>query len=211
MSRIEVKELVEFKHACLQNSEEIIAQKYLIEGGSYFFSLYHTEDEEYLFKKNLAKSLDVHLRDICIVGSAKLGFSIKPDVAQPGFYPFKYFDEDFDKGIKNKKSDIDVAVISNELFDRQMLNIYKHTSCYENFINRKEINSLGFYMLKGWVYPKVLPKSYQLDGEYLKIKSGYEFIYGREINIGIYKSWYYFENYHQNNIKNLCLNLIATL
>lgn len=211
LNKIEVKELVEFKQACLKNSGEIIAQKYLIEGGSYFFTLYHSEHDEYLFKKDLAQSLDVHLRDICIVGSAKLGVSIKPDQSQPGFYPFKYFDEDFDKGIKDKKSDIDVAVISNELFDRQMLNIYKHTSCYQELINKSEIKSLGSYMLRGWVFPKVLPKSYQLDGEYLIMKDKYEQLYDREINIGIYKSWYYFEEYHRNNIKNLYLNLISAL
>lgn len=211
MSQIEVKELIEFKQACLGSSAEIIAQKYLIEGSSYFFSLYYNDHDEYLFKKDLAKSLNVHLRDICIVGSAKLGFSIKPDKFQPGFYPFKCFDEDFDKGIKDKKSDIDVAVISNELFDRQMLNIYKHTSCYQELINKGEIKSLGSYMLKGWVFPKVLPKSYQLDGDYLIMRNKYEKLYGREINIGIYKSWYYFEEYHRNNINNLSLNLISTL
>ncbi len=212
LSKLEIKELYDFKQECLKNTAEMIAQKYLIEGSSYFFSLYYDGHEEYLFKKELALSLNVHLRDICIVGSAKLGFSIKPDKNQPGFYPFKCFDEDFDKGLKDEKSDIDVAVISSILFDRQIQRIYEHTSCYDkNLITNQEIRSLGSYVLKGWVYPKVLPRTYQLDGEYIKVKDTYEKAFGREINIGIYKSWYYFEMYHQNNIKNLYLNLISSI
>lgn len=211
LSKIDVRELVDFKRECVTNSAEIITQKYLIEGYSYFFSLYYDSNEEYLFKKKMANSLKVHLRDICIVGSGKLGFSIKPDIEQPGFYPFKLFDQDYDKNNENIKSDIDVAIVSGSLFDKQILNIYNHTSCYDKtFIKNKEIKDLGSYVLKGWIFTDVLPKSYQLDGSYLDVKQEYENKYEREINIGIYKSWYYFEKYHQNNIKNLSLNLISS-
>lgn len=212
MDKIEVQELIEFKKECIQNSPEIIAQKNLIEGSSYFFALYYDTHEEYLFKKKLANSLQVHLRDICIVGSGKLGFSLKPDKDQPGFYPFKLFDQDYDNDQNKKKSDIDVAVISSTLFDRQILNIYDHTSCYDKtIISNQEIKSLGSYILRGWIFTKVLPKSYQLDGSYLAVKKEYEDKFEREINIGIYKSWYFFEKYHQNNIQNLSLNLISSL
>jgi len=76
----------DFKKDCLAYSSAIIAQKYMIEGSSHFFTSQYDTHQEYLFKLNLANSLQVHLREVCIVGSAKLGFSIKPNKDQPGFF-----------------------------------------------------------------------------------------------------------------------------
>ena len=54
-------------------------------------------------KKHLSNSLSVQAEDITVVGSAKMGFSLSPDTR---FRPF------------SSSSDIDIAVISAELFDR---------------------------------------------------------------------------------------------
>jgi hypothetical protein len=211
LDKFEPNILTDFKKDCVSHSATIIAQKYMIEGSSHFFTSNYDTHEEYLFKLHLANSLQVHLREVCIVGSAKLGFSIKPNKDQPGFYEFKSFDHDYSIDNSNKKSDIDVAIISGSLFDRQIKNIYEHTNCYDKSnINNQEIKSLGSYILKGWIYPKVLPQSYQLDGDYLKIKEKYEREFNREINIGIYKSWFFFEKYHESNIYNLYLNLLSS-
>lgn len=196
-----------FKNDCVTRSIDIVVQKHLIDGSSYFFDKIR-KGEEFEFKKDLAKSLNVHIRDIVIVGSGKLGFSIKPDKDNPSYYPFKKFDFDYKKNIENEKSDLDVAIVSSNLFDNQLVNIYNHTSSYQNFGGDKK-KSFAYYILKGWIRPDFMPSDYSITSGIQNIQDKYKRNYGREINIGIYKSWYFFENYHQNNINNLKLNLIA--
>lgn len=198
-----------FKHSCLTEDVDIIVQRSLIEGSSYFFdNILANYREEFEFKKDLSRSLDVHLRDIAIVGSGKLGFSIKPDKQNPSFYPFKKFDFDFDNDANNAKSDIDVAIVSSTLFDRQLVSIYNHTKSYANYNGEKK--SFAYYILKGWFRPDFLPKGYEISSLIYKVQEKYRNKYGREINIGIYKSWFFFESYHKNNINTIKLNLIAS-
>lgn len=93
--------LEDFKADCKNLTPEIIVQKYLIEGSSYFFK--NLEDyEEFYFKKELAESLGIHIRNITVVGSGKLGFSIKPDKVEKRLYEYKSFDYDFNFD-KNRK------------------------------------------------------------------------------------------------------------
>jgi hypothetical protein len=84
-------ELVNFKSDCLNQKPDVVVQKYLLDGTSYFFDMEESINE-FQFKKDIAKSLGVHIREIAIVGSGKLGFSIKPDKDEPGFFPFNKFD-----------------------------------------------------------------------------------------------------------------------
>ena len=121
-----------FKVACLNNQSDIIVQQYLIEGSSYYFNEYYDSTEEFNFKKALSESLNIHIREIAIIGSAKLGFSIKPTFAEPALYEYKEFDFNYKRNKEQKKSDIDIAVISSSLFDNQLLELYKYTNSYKN-------------------------------------------------------------------------------
>lgn len=201
-----------FIEECEKEKLDIIVQKYLIDGSSFFFDNIQ-KGEEFEFKKDLALSLEVHIRDIVIVGSGKLGFSIKPEKdIFPLFYQFKKFDFDFEGDIEKEKSDLDVAIVSGNLFDRLLVNLYKHTKSY-SVINFEGSNKKLFanYILKGWFRPDYSPKDYILTPEIQAAQEKYKMKYGRKINIGIYKSWFFFEKYHQNNINNIQLNLIAKL
>lgn len=189
---------------CINLRPDLVVQKHLLDGSSHFFNNNPNVDE-FLFKKDLANSLNVHLREVVIVGSGKLGFSIKPDKDEPSFYQFNEFDN-------NKKSDLDIAIISSTLFDQQLINIYEYTSSYINraiWNKDTDRNSFAKYILKGWLKPEYTPNLYKISSELQEIQSKYKMNFGRDINIGIYKSWYYFENYHINNIRNINLNLIA--
>jgi hypothetical protein len=207
----EVAELTTFKCDCLEHNSDIVTQKYLVDGASFFFNLYYNEHEEFTFKKAIAESLGVHIRDVAIVGSGKLGFSIKPEQDSPGLYLFKDFDFNYDKDQEEEKSDIDVGIISNSLFDEQLERIYNHTSCYSSScgFSGQDKKSFSFYILKGWIKPETLPATYKISENIHEIQQMFSDKYGRDINIGIYKSWFYFEKYHQNNINSLMLNLLA--
>lgn len=198
-----------FKNDCMTESSDIVVQKYLIEGGSFFFNSFYNDNEEFSFKKELASSLNVHIRDIAIIGSGKLGYSIKPD--ENSFYQFKCFDFDYSNNIDNEKSDLDIAIVSSNLFDKQLVSIYDHTDCYRDteFNKKGQRASFGRYILQGWLNTEHIPDGYVISSEIIEAQRTLGDKYNREINYGIYKSWYFFEKYHINNIDRLKLNIIA--
>jgi len=190
--------LDDFKHNCITLKPDIIVQKYLIENDTHFFSKVRV-NEEFDFKKDISSLLGVHIRDVTIVGSGKLGFSLKPDFEIPGLYRFKEFDN-------GKTSDLDVAIVSSNLFDKEIKNLYDHMSFHKNSWSNR--NSLAKYILKGKIATRFLPLDFKLTKEIQEVQGKYQMQYGREVNFEIYKSWYFFETYHQENIKNIQINLI---
>lgn len=190
----------DFTENCIRLKPDIVVQKFLIENESYFFSKIKV-GEEFDFKKDLASTLDIHIRDIVIVGSGKLGFSLKPDSSESGLYLFKSFDSN-----PHKKSDLDIGIISQSLFDKEMRNLYDYTNYYRNIWDDR--NSFAKYMLKGKLAIRFLPIGFKLSDQVKNVVEKYQMEYGREINLEIYKSWYYFETYHQENIKTIQVNLI---
>ncbi|HVX26876.1 MAG TPA: hypothetical protein VHB70_11070 [Parafilimonas sp.] len=204
-------ELKQFQNSCLNENNDLVVQKYLVDGPVYFFETYYPNtDEEFNFKKDLSDSLNVHLRDIVIVGSSKLGFSIKPDKTELRLYQYKEFDFNYKNNVESKKSDLDVAIVSNSLFDSQLLNVYNHTLSYtiETYSYYKK-KMFAFYILKGWLRPDYLPGKYSITPEINDVQKKYKGKYSRSVNIGIYKSWHFFETYHRNNIHTIQLNLLA--
>ncbi|MCY1497729.1 hypothetical protein D3C87_44870 [compost metagenome] len=197
--------LDKFKEDCFSSKSDSIVQRYLIESSTYFFKEIE-KGKEYDFKKEIASILNVHIRDIVIVGSAKLGFSLKPDNSDLGLYLFKEFDHNFKNKLSEKKSDLDIAIVSSYLFDKEIKNLYDHTGFYKN--NWSDRNSLAKYVLKGRLNIRFLPLDFQFTKELLEVQEKYKMLYGREVNLEIYKSWHYFETYHQENIKTIQVNLL---
>jgi len=197
--------LDDFKTHCLSLKPDVLVQKYLIESETFFFNEVK-KGEEFEFKKEIASILDVHVRDIVVVGSAKLGFSLKPAKDAPGLYLFREFDFAFKNSPENEKSDIDVAIVSSPLFDKEIKNLYDYTGYYKN--PPRERNSLAQYVLKGRLATRYFPNDFPLTQEILNVQEKYQRNYGRTVNLEIYKSWYFFETYHQENIKNIYINLI---
>lgn len=202
--------LKEFKQDCISNDPEIVVQKYLVDGSSYFFNTHHSQHAEFEFKKSLALTLSVHLRDVAIVGSGKLGFSIKPDPHAPGLYEFNKFDKKYEADPSEEKSDLDVAIISRELFDAQLEELYRFTTAYKNdAFSPAGFKSFAKYTLRGWIRPDLLPMGYSIAEGLGVTSQRLSSLYQRSVNIGIYKSWYYFEQYHVGNVHNLSVNLIG--
>ena len=190
--------LEEFKQHCITQKSDVLVQKYLIENETHFFDKIKT-GEEFDFKKDIASKLNVHIRDVIIVGSGKLGFSLKPEKDTPGLYLFNEFDS-------KKISDLDVAIVSPTLFDNAIKNLYTYTSYYKNTWSDR--NDLAKYVLKGKIASRFLPLDFTLTKEIANVQLDYQMKYGREVNIEVYKSWYFFETYHSENIKNIQINLI---
>ena len=83
------------------DNHRVLAKVFLLEGTPHVF---HDSPMKYvIFREQVADSFDIGSQDVCIVGSAKLGFSPTP---------YKY-------GLPfSKTSDVDVVIISEPLFYR---------------------------------------------------------------------------------------------
>lgn len=128
--------------------------------------------------------------DVFLVGSGKLGFSIKPDAQ---FRPF------------NDQSDLDIVIVSKNLFERYWkaardsrisLEEWKNKGAYEN------------YFFEGWMRPDKL----RYGGEELDVKKWWEYFgqlsrtrkYGPySINGGLYYSLDFLEHYQRDAIERI--------
>ena len=163
-------------------------RKNVLHGTPYIFK--EREDEYYNFRKKIAQRYNISFHEIYITGSAKLGFS-----------PHKNKDFDLD-------SDIDVAIISEELFDKIMLEITKFQMALRasrDSLTRGELDkyhSFLEYTAMGWIRPDKLPVKFQMS----RLKNAwFDFFkslsYGRsevgnyKVAAGIFKSYSHYERY----------------
>ncbi|WGE81263.1 hypothetical protein NYR66_10115 [Actinobacillus equuli subsp. haemolyticus] len=191
-------ELISFKEKlkgyCEENLLEFTRRE-VIHGTPFIFR--ENERSFYDFQNRIAKKWNVIFHEIYITGSAKLGFS---------FFKDTMFDEN---------SDIDVAIVSNSLFNRVLKEI-------ENFqwdIREKHI-SLSIkdydtyhkflqYLAIGWIRPDLLPIQIKNGNSYLR-NEWFDFFEGisyeksevgnYKVTAGIFKSYLHFERYIVNSV-----------
>lgn len=116
---------------------EQIFRKYILNNNSPTL----TQHSDYQLKEEISNFFKIEFRDVVLVGSAQLGFSIKPKQL------FRLFNDD---------SDIDIAIISERLFVQVWKEVYayKKSGAYwpkcEEFVK---------YLSEGWIRPDKLPPS----------------------------------------------------
>jgi len=198
------------------NTEQIF-QKYFVDSSTYYFeSDVVDKDLEYQLKSELSDILGVHVNDIYIIGSAKTGFSIKPRaIGRP-------FDGKFtETNRKNDRSDIDIAIVSSDLFEKIQENIYDWTNGFvkswdrNNYYHDGGSEKFGVtlkfkfleYLGKGWYRPDFCPVGYKIPSKgALQIDE----VFGlwrrkldRKIAYAVYKNWNFFKKYQMENISKI--------
>lgn len=204
------KDLLSEKHI------ENVFQKHVIDGSSYFFNkTLNKPDLEYDFRHELASTLNINIHDIIIVGSAKLGFSLKD-------YTFNKFDHAFNSSKNpNKKSDIDIAVVSSHLFEEISRKVYEVSNHFDsawaeenwktNNFNEDPQNLLrrySLYVAKGWLRPDLMPLIYYSSAPWVAFVEKWRGSLERKISIGIYSNWYYLKHYQMDNLTRLRAKLL---
>lgn len=212
-----MEELNEIKTDMLKGalSYEEVFQKHIVDGSSYFFdNIIKDLSKEYKTKSIISSYFSIPIHEIKIVGSAKLGFSLNPSNL------FNKFDSLYETTKKIKdKSDIDIAIISNELFDTIGMTVFNFTNSYNQKWSKNEYyfddRLLKFkvpicykffeYYTKGWFRPDFKPPGFDFcfKGTYEEMQREILSTYKRKVNIGLYKNWFYFKEYHINNLKKL--------
>lgn len=178
----------------LQNTDytdEELVDKYICFGTPIIFS---TQEEKYYdLKREISTQFPVRsMKNIIVVGSAKLGFSIAPQ---------KRFRDIQDS------SDIDVAIIDEELFDNYWEQLFefninlKSRSVKEDELYRDFLQ----YFFKGWLRPDLFPFRFKGKNEWFNFfnKISYKKYDKRKVTAAIYKNEYFFKKYHEKNIREL--------
>lgn len=88
---------------------------------------------------SIARRLEVEYASVIVVGSARLGFSIKPKRRYGAF---------------GEDSDIDVAIVSSELFERVWREAYEYDLSGAYWPDK---GSFRKYLSRGWIRPDMLP------------------------------------------------------
>lgn len=118
-------------------SSEEIYRLYVLTGSCESVS----DSEAHSVRDSISNEFSVEYNDVIIVGSANLGFSIKPTKRYISF---------------GEESDIDVAIVSKELFDKVWKELFLYDKSGEVWPDKKTFTK---YLFKGWIRPDLLPQS----------------------------------------------------
>ena len=198
---------------------EQLFQKHVVDGTSFFFREFLGNiDQEYELRHEIASILNLSINDVVIVGSAKLGYSVKNS-------QFIKFDGKYEKTPQNKnKSDIDIAIANKQLFDQQaalIFEISRHfdsewieekwqtNAYYQNGLQGRDAVSSSLYinyakyLARGWLRPDYTPNLYIEQIPWKNVTSKWFAKLQRKISIGLYSDWYYLKHYQMDNLINL--------
>jgi hypothetical protein len=125
-----------FKADVLGLDPEEVVRRHITYGS--VFAL--TDELHFALKTEVSRQFGVHPSEVVVVGSAKLGFSLKPRELFRSFW---------------EQSDIDIAIVSPALFDELWEEVFDYEGrggSWSEQIPFKE------YLFKGWIRPDKLPQ-----------------------------------------------------
>lgn len=129
--------LEEFKSDLKLLSSIQIFRKYVLNGDTFLLG----SNEYYQLREEVCENFSVEFSDVVMVGSGKLGFSLKQKKR------FVSFGED---------SDIDIAIVSAKLFNK----IWEEAYLYKKSLaDWPRADTFFRYLSEGWIRPDKLPPS----------------------------------------------------
>ena len=176
--------------------------KYIVKSDNWYFKnileipdvdILHAVDE---FRDIVSSNIGVSFNSVMMVGSGKTGYSLAPKKK------FKLFEQNTES---SKKSDIDIAIISNNLFESfwelyrksysvkyQVTYDYIAKEIYRGYINERNLCEIENCRRK---WNELSIKSNKLLRSKLYLK--------HDITYRIYRSWEDFEEYNLLSIKSM--------
>lgn len=193
---------------------DVVAKVFLLEGVPYVFS---SSPMKYLiFREQVANKFGIGYQDVCIVGSAKLGFSPSP----------KKFGRKF-----QENSDVDVVIISDKMFNVGTKELFKclnshkisgiHSGTDDNVsVERRSIRVI-MESIRNFSYenfnPSLLPEDNALKNDiFSNISSTSALflalepqVFVSKIRCRIFKNWMAAESYYTNTLRQLKKSLLS--
>ncbi len=183
--------VAQFKQDLKKTPTNEIYTKYVLAGEVWVFKKKYNDKwfENYNdFKLYISKRLGVHYNDIAIAGSAKLGFSVNPKKK------FKLF---------NEESDIDVVIISQELF---YLFWKEYLEDSYSPIGIEKIGKISFGIFRKYIFLDGFRNENKFFRQWEVKTKGFEkdlqLLFGIEndIHYRIFESWDSAQKYYVNGI-----------
>jgi predicted nucleotidyltransferase len=168
----------EFRQDLLSLNSLQMYRKYVL--GDICYAL--NNDQHYRLREEVCEQLSVEFTDVILVGSGKLGFSLKPGRRFGAF---------------NDNSDIDIAIVSKVLFEK----VWEETHLFKKSQADWPRSQLFFkYLAEGWIRPDKLPPSqyFNFSGEWWNLFNGLTSSskYGPyKIRAGLYYSHFFLQEY----------------
>lgn len=191
---------------------EQIFQKHVVDGGSFFFQeVLNQPNLEYELRHDLADSLNISINDVVIIGSGKLGFSLKTP-------KFDKFDSRYEKtGNVRDRSDLDIAIVNRRLYDVSVEQIFQLSKHYDkewmqhhwqmNSYYRERSDLFGRYaryLARGWLRPDLVPTVFYDQCPWRNVSEDWrKRLHKRTISLGFYSDWHYLKWYHMDNLERL--------
>ena len=177
------EEVSRFRSELLLRDARDICRRFLI-----FGSCTQLDDERYYgLKAAVAEEFAIHPNETIVVGSTKLGFSIAPEKRYRAF---------------GETSDIDVAIVSPQLFDRVWHEVFRYLDSARSWQYRREFAN---YFVRGWIRPDKLPpgENFQFTQdwfEFFRSLSHSRDFGDIKISGALYRDWIFLEKYQESCI-----------
>lgn len=200
-----------------RNDMEWLIHKHLIRTPAYIFL--DNQDKEQKLAEILKNYFNINYKDFIIVGSAQLGFSLNP---QKNYRDF------------NESSDIDIAIINQNLFIELKQELYNFTdglnNCWKGthfHSNPREYTFLDNnstppkkyvihenqfkyykYLSQGWFRADFKPNEFEIcrnNKKFSDFNKEIKKVFSRKIGLAIYENWFFFLDYHSRNLTKLKL------
>ena len=149
-------------------------------------------------RQRVADHFKVAVENVIIVGSAKIGFTMRPKKGRPIYSAFR------------PESDVDIAIVSDVLFDRawkECLRFWHGSGYQENFGYWSDRGrDFRSYHFRGWMGPDKLPSG----GDLTYANEWFEFFRrlvseraagDSLISAGVYRERHFLEMYQRINIE----------
>ncbi|MBS4067339.1 MAG: hypothetical protein KGZ62_01915 [Sulfurimonas sp.] len=165
-----------------------IIRKYVLFGRTFLIN----EEKYYELKNEIAHNFNIHPNEVMLVGSAKLGFSFSENLSKSKSR-YRHFSEE---------SDLDIAIVSNNLFDRYWDEIFNKK--IQTKFQWKDDKSFKDYFFRGWINPTKIPNDLDIKNdwfEYFRELSNSRKYGEYQINAGIYRNWQFFETYQSSAVQ----------
>ena len=162
--------------------DSVMVQKHITFGESYILQ----RDQYFDLKYEISKQFKIHPSQVLVVGSGKLGFSIAPDKR------YRHFGD---------QSDLDVAIVSDDLFNTLWLAVFEYWNNNRGYWKREA--KFKDYLFRGWLrpdyIPPYIPSASQWFAFFRKLTESQRFG-PYKISAGVYVSWSYLEYYQQTAV-----------
>ncbi len=174
-----------------------IYEKYMRGDQVWYFENHVKEDCYQEFKQYISQKLNIAIENIGIVGSAKTGYSFTPANNLRAFV--------VNKDLSTKESDIDLVLVSDELFNKFWFEYLRYN--VENYLDNYRSISSEVFRKFVTINPSIkgnkvfVDWNKKIDG----LKKDLQLHFGIEhtINYRIYQNWQAVKWYHLKGIKEL--------